>query len=261
MIFLVSFSVFGFFCIVFRFPIIDDDLLCLGTEIDRLSYIESLIELGDIVASDILFATCHEMSLHYIRECIYEYVEWLPILTIVSFFVRTHCLLECVYNLGRLTRIAEYERLITKELHHYIWYPKDRVDPRIGSDLHAFDFLEWDDDQIRGEKLPTQIDQRLLREDPYIRVPVKYLIDEDKIYHEEIRIKMPCYNHSLDACEVEIVEKSWHKECKKNPKNNILDNHEKMSMKNMLYRLFWSNIWWEKEGLKSIHEVWLIADY
>jgi hypothetical protein len=26
-----------------------------------------------------------------------------------------------------------------------------------------------------------------------------------------------------------------------------------MSMKYMMYRLLWGNIWWEKEGLESIH--------
>ncbi len=129
MMFLVSFCVFGFFCIVFRFPIIDDGLLCLCTEIDRLSYIESLIELGDIVASDILFATCHEMSLHHFRERINQDIKRLFILFIMSFFVWTHCLLECMDNLGWLARIAEYERLIAQELHHDIRYPEDRVDP------------------------------------------------------------------------------------------------------------------------------------
>ena len=116
----MSFCVFVFFCIVFRFPIIDDNLLRLCAEIDRLSYIESLVELGDIVSCDILFATRHEMSLHYIRERIYQYVEWLSIFVIVSLFVWTHCLLECVDDLGWLARIAEDERLISEELHHYI---------------------------------------------------------------------------------------------------------------------------------------------
>ena len=106
---IVSFVVFVFFCIVFRLPIIDDDLLCLCPEIDRTPSMERLIELLDVVTGDILLATCHEVSLHYIRERIDEDIERLSILSSVSFFVWFDCLLERMDDLGRLARIAEDE--------------------------------------------------------------------------------------------------------------------------------------------------------
>ena len=106
----VSIIVFVFFFLfVFRFPVFDDDLLILGSQIDRSPRLERVIEFFDIVASDILLATCHEVSLHHIGERINQDIEWLLILVIVSFFVWTHCLLECVDDLCWLARIAEYE--------------------------------------------------------------------------------------------------------------------------------------------------------
>ena len=120
MVYTVSVFVFVFFCIVFRFPVVDDDLLCLCPEVDRLSDTERLIELGDIVTSDILFATRQEMSLHHIGERVYQYVEWLPIIIVVSLFVWFDGLLKCVDDLSWLARIAEDERLIAEEFHHYI---------------------------------------------------------------------------------------------------------------------------------------------
>lgn len=105
----MSFCVLVFCCIVFRFPIIDDDLLRLCAEIDGLSDAECLIELGDIVTSNILLTPGHEMSLHHVRESVDQYVERLTIISTMSFFVWLHCLLECMDDLRRLTRIAEYE--------------------------------------------------------------------------------------------------------------------------------------------------------
>ncbi len=107
---IVSFFIFVFFfCIVFRLPVLDDDLLCLCAEIDRFPSMEYLIELFDIVTSDILLATCHEMSFHDIGERIDEYIEWLTILGSVSFFVWLDRFLECMDDLSRLARIAENE--------------------------------------------------------------------------------------------------------------------------------------------------------
>ena len=107
--FIVSVFMFVFFCFVFRLPIIDNDLLCLCPQVDRLTASECLIELGYIVAGDVLLATRHEMSLHHTRECIDKYIKRLSILVIVSFFVWLHRFLECMDDLGRLARIAEDE--------------------------------------------------------------------------------------------------------------------------------------------------------
>lgn len=45
-------------------PVLDDDLLLLGPQIDRHSAGQGLIELIDVVASDVVLALGDELSLH-----------------------------------------------------------------------------------------------------------------------------------------------------------------------------------------------------
>jgi hypothetical protein len=94
LMFIVSLFMFFFF-LVFRFPGFDDDFLLFGSEIYRFPDCECLIELLDIVTRDILLSSCREMSLHDIRECIDEDIEWFSFLLVhvmISFFLR--CFLD-----------------------------------------------------------------------------------------------------------------------------------------------------------------------
>lgn len=70
-IFLVLLIIFLIFC----FPVIDDDLLFMGSQVDRLPVNESRIEFFDIVTSDILFSMSRQVSLHDIGKCIHENIE------------------------------------------------------------------------------------------------------------------------------------------------------------------------------------------
>jgi hypothetical protein len=182
------------------------------------------------------------MSLHHIRECIDEDIKWFSIIWMGGLFVRFDGFLESMDNLSGFACIMEDECLAAHELHYDIRYPDDGVDPRVCPDLHPFDLRKWDDDDIRGEYLPLQIDQSISGEDPYICIPIKYLVDEDEIYDKEICIYMPWNDHLLDMSKIKIVEKTWYKKGKKCPEDDILDDHKKMTMEDMLYFFVCSNI-------------------
>lgn len=55
-----------FFFGVGSLPVFDDDLFFLGSQIDRDSVGQCLIELVDVVTCDIVLALGDELSLHYI---------------------------------------------------------------------------------------------------------------------------------------------------------------------------------------------------
>lgn len=107
---MISFFVFAFFlfCILL-FPVFDDNLLVIGTKIDRFSMSESFIEFLYIILGDILLPSCYKMSFDHIREGINEDIKWFSIIFGMFLFVWFHCFLERMDNIGWLTRIPQYE--------------------------------------------------------------------------------------------------------------------------------------------------------
>jgi hypothetical protein len=97
------------FFLIFGFPVFDDDLLSLCSQVNRFASMERLIKFLDIISSDILLAACHEVSFHDIGESVDQYIEWLLIGIIMSFFVWLHRFLECMDDIRWLARIAEDE--------------------------------------------------------------------------------------------------------------------------------------------------------
>ena len=247
---MISVSVFVFFCLRIEFflPVFYHNLFIRGAQIDRLAMREGGVEFFDVVASDVLFAAGDQVSLHHIREGIDEDIERLTILLwYMLFFMRFYRFLEGMYGIRRLTRIRKYQGFIPHELDDDIRDTQDGVDPRVGPYFHTLYLFEWDNYEIGREELPLEIDERLVCQDPDIRIPVKYLINQYEIDQKKIRIDMPLFERSLDLEEIEKVEKSRDKEGKKYPENDILDDHKKMSMKNMADFFVWGNIRGKKE--------------
>ncbi len=98
-----------FFFLVGSFPVLDDDLLLLRPEIDRNSASECLIELLHVVAGDIVLTLGDELSLHDIRECGDEYLEWLTIIGSMCSLLVLGGILEELDDGSRIGRAREGE--------------------------------------------------------------------------------------------------------------------------------------------------------
>ena len=116
---------FGFF--VGFFPVFDDDFLFFGTQVDRNSACDRLIELSYVVTSDIVLALGGEMVLHDSGETIDEDVEWFSIV-FVSFFLLSDTLEKC-HDISRTTSTVESEVIISGEFHDDIGHAEECCPP------------------------------------------------------------------------------------------------------------------------------------
>jgi len=87
-------------------------------------------------------------------------------------------------NVSWFTCIPEYERLVSEEFHNNIRDTKYRVDPRVGSYFHSLDFFKWYNYKIGSKKFPSEINESFSSKNPYVRIPIKYLIDKNPIDSE-----------------------------------------------------------------------------
>jgi hypothetical protein len=115
-----SIVMFIFFFTVGSLPILDDDLLLLGPQIDRDSAGQCLIELLHIVASDIVLALGDELSLHDIREGRDQYLEWLTIIISMSSLLVLGSILEEFDDHIGIGGAREDEGFLSSKLHHDI---------------------------------------------------------------------------------------------------------------------------------------------
>lgn len=238
---------------IFFFPVLDEYFFFLGSQINRFSTNESIIQLGDIVARDVLFAMGCEMSLHDSCECIQKELKWFFVLFVRSVFFSLCFLLQKCYQSRRRSRTHEGKRLIASKLDHHIRHPDQSRNPRMRPNLNSLDLIIRDIEQIRRKPLPLYIDDCRICRHPYIRIPVKYLVHDDSVYHEQVESKIHTRYSWLYIKHIIIVQKNWNQNRKKNPQNNILQYHKKMTMKNINDRIVWSKILREEKGVKSIH--------
>lgn len=255
--FIVFFCFFGIGC----FPMLYNNLLFSSSQIDRNSGRKRLVKFFNIVSCDIVFSTGYEVSLYHIRERLDEYLEWFPIISAMFSLFVLGCILDVFHDSRRLCGTCESKRLLSIQLDHNIWHTNHSRKPRTSSYLDSLHLIIWNIEQIGSKIFPLYIDNRRIRCNPYICIPIKELVHEDTIYEQEIYSKGKVWYSRLNTEYVLWVEERGNDNRKKSPKYDIFKDDKKMPMKHFLYSFIGVHILREEESIKLIHdEKWGVFD-
>ncbi len=241
--FIIFITIFIF--AIFFFPGFDEDFFLVGTQIYGNSTLKSIIELFDIVSCDISFSMCCQMSFYDIRESIYQDIKWFSLIGLMSFF-SFRSLLECLDDESSITRTRKREFFLSNKLDDNIWHSKKTSNPWWSSHFDSLDFCVWDIEKIWGKPPPPHIDDCTFCHDPYASIPVKKLIHQYSIYRKHIESVIKSGYTFSNREYVVIIQKTRYTYSKKYPEEYLLNNHKKMPVKYMLYRLIRADISWKK---------------
>lgn len=108
-------------------------------------------------------------------------------------------------------------------------------------------------DNVPCKDIPIDIHNSEVGYDPYIVIPIKYLVYQKEIENNRICFEIEKRNESLKGKRIIVVEKCGESESYKKSDDNTVDYQKRMSMTHRNKLFSFSKILPEKNLIKIIH--------
>lgn len=147
----------------------------------------------------------------------------------------------------------ESESILPSESDDHIRDSEESMKSGSRPDLDSLDPIIGDIQPRDSEPPPSDIDHDSICRNPDIIIPVTELVHQNEIHQDDPSGDLPRSESRLESEGIIDIEDSWDSESEKYPYENILEDHENMPMKYLIYRIRGVDISREENTVESIH--------
>lgn len=166
-----------------------------------------------------------------------------------------HHLIEVGYDIIRIVGSFEYELiLVGYRMDDDIPLTKNRIEEGWRVDFCPFYIRVFDIKYMSREYIPIDVDEPLIRDNPDVIVPIKYLIKQVKIQEDNIHLKIIKWDEILNGEWVIVIEKSGDKESEKECQYDAVNNKNGVFVADKKEFFPLSEIFGEKSLIEVIHK-------
>ncbi len=143
--------------------------------------------------------------------------------------------------------------IISSRIEDNISFMKERIPEGMSLNLGSFYIMIIYIDNMAGKNIPVNIYNSEIGYNPYIIIPVKYLVNEEEIEQYRVRFKIEKWDETLKSKRIIIIEKCRKCESYKKCHNDTIHNQEWMPVTHENKLFPFPEILTEKNLIKIIH--------